>query len=316
MRAASALARRTFGDGKVAAVAFAFILAAMAYANAVGYRHSYPTAKERLALARTFGANKAVQLFYGRPHDLLTVGGYAAWRLAGFGSILVAVWAVLAAVRPLRGEEDAGRQELVLAGVVGRRRAYVAALCSLAAGAAVLWGTVLVALLGARLSVSGSAYLALATVAPVPVFAGVGALASQAAANRRVALQLGLGVVGIAYLLRVVADIAGGAGPLRWATPLGWVEELRPFAGPDPSPLLLVGALGAILLVAAGVLAAGRDVGTGLLPATDDAAPGWRSSPGRPGRRCAPSAARCSPGRSARRCSPRSWACSRPPSRA
>jgi ABC-2 type transport system permease protein len=271
--AGRALARRAFADGKIAVGAFAVILAAMASANAVGYRHSYPTLKDRLGLARTFGQNEAVQLFYGRPHDLLTVGGYAAWRLAGFGSILVGAWAVLASVRALRGEEDAGRQELVLAGVVGRRGAYAAALAAVAAGAVVMWVATELALVGARLPLSGSAFLALATVAPAPVFAGVGALASQFAASRRGALQLGLGVAGAAFLLRVVADIANGAGAVRWMTPFGWVEELRPFAEPNPAPLLLIGVVAATLVVAAGILAAGRDVGTGLLPARDSSPP-------------------------------------------
>ena len=67
------------------------------------------------------------------------------------------------------------------------------------------------ALVAARLPVGGSAYLALATISAVPLFAGVGAVASQLAATRRGAVQIGLAVVGIAYLLRVVADIAGGA---------------------------------------------------------------------------------------------------------
>ena len=57
------------GDGKVATASFALIFAAMGFANAVGYRRTYPTVRERLELARTFGLNKAVQLFYGRPHD-------------------------------------------------------------------------------------------------------------------------------------------------------------------------------------------------------------------------------------------------------
>ena len=45
--------------------------------------------------------------------------------------------------------------------------------------------------------------------------------------------------VGVAFALRVIADTATGTGWLRWATPLGWVEELRAFAGPRPAVLLL-----------------------------------------------------------------------------
>jgi ABC-2 type transport system permease protein len=281
MHAGRAIARRTVGDGKVTTASFAVVFMAMAYANVVGYRHTYPTVKERLELARTFGLNKAVQLFYGRPHDLLTVGGYAAWRLAGFGSVLAAVWAVFAVVRALRSEEDLGRQELVLAMPVARRVAYVAALVGVAGGAAILWLAATVALVAGRLPIGGSAYLALATISAVPLFAGVGAVASQLAATRRGAMQIGLAIVGIAYLLRVVADIAGGAGALRWVTPLGWVEELRPFGGPDPAPLIPLALVAAALLAVAAIVTRTRDVGSGLLPARDSARPRLRllSSP-------------------------------------
>jgi ABC-2 type transport system permease protein len=271
MHAGRAIARRAVGDGKVATASFAVVFAVMGYANAAGYRRTYPTVKERVELARTFGLNKAVQLFYGRPHDLLTVGGYAAWRLAGFGSILAAVWAVFAVVRALRAEEDLGRQELVLAMPVSRLVAYGAALTGVAVATAILWLAATLALVAARLPLGGSAYLALATIAAVPLFGGVGAVASQLAATRRGALQIGLAAVAIAYLLRVVADIAGGAGALRWATPLGWVEELRPFAGPNSAPLILLAGAAVALLVAGGAVARTRDVGNGLLPARDRA---------------------------------------------
>ena len=67
------------------------------------------------------------RLLYGVPRDILTVGGYSAWRFAGFFSIIGAVWGLLAMVAALRGEEDAGRTEIVLAGSVGRGPAFVAA---------------------------------------------------------------------------------------------------------------------------------------------------------------------------------------------
>ena len=73
-----------------------------------------------------------MQLFYGVPHDLLSVGGYTAWRVGGTASIFAAAWGLTAAVRALRAEEDAGRQELVLAGVISRRDAYLAALAAIA----------------------------------------------------------------------------------------------------------------------------------------------------------------------------------------
>lgn len=273
MSAANAVTRRTFADARIQTGCFALFFGLIAYASAAGYRRAYPTLKDRLDFAHSLATNKAVELFYGVPHDLVTVGGFTAWRVGGFCSIVAAVWSVFATVRVLRGEEDAGRQELVLTGAISRTAAYVAALAAVALAAAVLFLALMVAFVAAHLHTGASAYLALATVSPALPFIGVGALASQLASNRRIALQLALSFVGVAYLIRVVADLSTGLGYLRWATPLGWSEELRPFAGPQPAVLLLPAASGLLLLGVAGAIATRRDSGRGVLRSTDTAAP-------------------------------------------
>jgi ABC-2 type transport system permease protein len=209
------------------------------------------------------------------------VGGYTAWRVGGILAIVAAIWGLSAAVRSMRAEEDTGRQELVLAGVLSRRDAYLAALAASAVGAAALWLAIFLGLVGARLAVGGSAYLALAVVAEVPVFLGIGALASQLAPTRRLALELSSAVFTVALLLRVVADTSSSVEWLRWATPLGWSEELRPFTGSHAAVLLLPLAASALLLAGAGLIAVRRDIGSGLLAARDSAPPSARllSSP-------------------------------------
>jgi ABC-2 type transport system permease protein len=275
------LARRAFRDGRTRTIAFAYLFGVYSYVQPLAYRHGYPTLSSRLAFSRSFAGNKAVRLFYGEPHSLLTVNGYAAWRVGGTLAIFAAVFGLLAAVRALRAEEESGRMELVLANVVGRRAAYVAALAAIGVGVLLLWLAEWLGLLVAGLPAGGAAYLALATASVVPVCVGVGAVSSQLAPTRRLALELGGAVLGVLFLLRVVADTASGVGWLRWLTPLGWAEELRPFAGPRPLVLLLPLAASALLLTVAGRIATGRDVGTGTLPQRDTAEPrlGLLSSP-------------------------------------
>jgi ABC-2 type transport system permease protein len=177
----------------------------------------------------------------------------------------------------MRAEEDAGRADLLLAGVVSRRTTFLAQLAAIGAGAAVLWLALFASFLAGELTAGGSAYLALAIVSVVPVFAGVGALTSQLAPTKRMATGLAAGVLTIAFALRTVAAIASaGLEWLRWATPLGWVEELRPFADPQPLVLLLPAATASLLLMAAAALAVRRDIGSGLLPARDSAPPRLR----------------------------------------
>jgi ABC-2 type transport system permease protein len=270
---APALARRAFRDARVRTIAYAYLFAGIAYAQVLAYRDAYPSLASRLAFARSFFDNKAVRLFYGEPHDLLTVDGYAAWRVGGTLAIFASIFGLLAAVRALRTEEDTGRLELVLAGVVGRRTAYLSAMAAIAAGIAILWLAELAGFLLGGLPLGGSAYLALATASVVPVYVGIGALACQLAPTRRVALELGGAVVGLLFLLRLVADTATGLGWLRWASPLGWAEELRPFTGARPLVLLLPVAAGAITIALAARIAARRDVGSGIISGRDSSEP-------------------------------------------
>jgi polyether ionophore transport system permease protein len=270
---AGAVTARVFRSGRVLTVVFAYLFAIYSFIQPVGYRRTYPALAGRLAFARDFGGNTGLRLFYGEPRDLLTDTGYSAWRVGGTLAIAAAAFGMLAAVQALRAEEDAGRTELVLAGIISRRAAYWSAMAAIGAATLVLWAAEFAGFALGRLPVAGSAYLALATASVVPVFAGLGAVASQIAPARRMALELGGVTAGLFLLLRAVADIASGAGWLRWATPLGWAEELRPFTGARPAVLLLPVAASVVLLWVAARLGASRDIGSGLLPAHDTAEP-------------------------------------------
>lgn len=279
--AGRALARRAFGDARIRTASFAVFFALIAIVQIEGYRRGFPTAADRLAFARGFGDDKAVRLYYGVPHDLLTTGGYVAWRVGGVVSIIAGAWGLLAAVAALRGEEEAGRREIVLAGLLTRPRAFGAAMLAVGAGALALAAALFAALAAGGLGAGDSAFLAVAALSPALVFAGVGALTSQLVPSRRLALESGAGVLVAALLMRVAADTASGVEWVRWLTPLGWVEEMRAFAGPRPGLLLLPLALAALLLGAAALLDARRDVGAALLRASDSAPPDLRllSSP-------------------------------------
>jgi ABC-2 type transport system permease protein len=271
MAAARAIARRTLRDARARTIAFTLLFLAGSAAQGASYRDAYPTLADRLKLAHTFGDNKALRLLYGTPHDLLTVGGWMSWRLGSL-TIFAGLFGVLAAVRALRAEEEAGRQDIVLSGTVSRATAFRAALAGIAASAAIVWLGLFAGVLAGRAGAGGSAYLALALMSPVAVFVGVGALASQVAPTRRMATAIGSGVLAVAFMLRIAADTSS-AGWLRWATPLGWAEELRPFVGAQPLVLLLPAVTTVALLVAAERISERRDVGRGLLTAHDSAPP-------------------------------------------
>jgi len=269
--AVAALARSTWQSGRGRTIAFACGFAVFAYIQPVGYRSAYATLGARLHFAASFAGNDALRLFYGYPFDPVTVAGYSAWRVGGTLALVAAVFGVLAAVRALRTEEDSGRMELVLAGEITRGGAFWGAMTGVGACLILLWLAETVGFVAGGLQLSGSAYQSLANVSVAGALAGIGALASQFAATRRVALELGFAAVALFLALRVIADTASGVAWLRWLTPLGWAEQMRPFTGARPAFIAPAVLLSVASAVAAQRIAARRDVGAGVLGGRDSA---------------------------------------------
>jgi ABC-2 type transport system permease protein len=103
------------------------------------------------------------------------------------------------------------------------------------------------------------------------MFLAVGAFTSQLARTRRRAATIAGAVLGVAYVIRMVADAGTTLGWLRWVSPLGWVEELHPLVGTHVLPLVPIWAFAVGLAVLAVRLAGVRDVGDGVLPESDTA---------------------------------------------
>jgi ABC-2 type transport system permease protein len=237
----------------------------------------YPTVASRAMLVSTMGSDAGLQAIFGMAYRIDTVAGYTAYHVIGVLAIIGAIWGLLAATRLVRGEEDAGRWELLLAGQTTRRRATAAALAGLGSGLLALWAvtaaiTVAVSRSpGARFPVTASLFLAITAVAPAAMFAATGALCGQLAATRRQAAGMAAAAFGAAYLIRLIGYADMNLMWLRWASPLGWVDELRPLTGSDPVPLLPIGALILALVGATIVLAGRRDLGASVLAASDSA---------------------------------------------
>ena len=64
-------------------------------------------------LVEDLASNPALRALYGTPFDLATPGGFTVWRLGMFLSAAACAWGLLTATRLLRGEEEAGRADLV-----------------------------------------------------------------------------------------------------------------------------------------------------------------------------------------------------------
>ncbi len=237
--------------------------------QALAYATSYKTVASRHILVQEFGHNAGISALVGPANDIGTVPGYTAWKCLTVIAIIGAVLGILTSTKLTRGEEDAGRWELLAVGPVTRRGATTQALIGLALGAAALFATsaLLIVWVGHSSKVGigpGAAlYFTLAAVSGAIVFLAVGTFSAQLATSRRQAAGFASGLLGISYALRMVADSSSGLAWLRWATPLGWIEELQPLTAPRPIALVPLGALVALLVAATLYLAGQRDIGTG-----------------------------------------------------
>jgi len=266
------VAGRTSRAAARSGLLWGYVFGAFVASSAWSYTSIYKTPAEREALAAAFGDNHATTALFGPAPGLQTVGGFTVFKVSVSLMLIGAVWGLLLATRLLRGEEEAGRWDLLLAGRATARGATAQALAGLGTGAVVLWAVtaVITSVVGlwSRVDIKAgpACFLALALVSTAAMFLAVGALTSQLAATRRQAAAYGAVVLGVSYALRMVGDAGLGLHWLTWLSPLGWVEQLTPLTSPDPVPLVPV-ALSTVVLAAATVYLAGRrDVGASLVP--------------------------------------------------
>ncbi len=260
-------ARRAVRSGALWGCVFGLYVAA----QALTYASSYKTPASRERLAGLFGTNAGISALNGPAHEIQTVAGFTAWKCLMVLSVMGAVFGLLTATRLVRAEEDAGRWELLLAGRTTRRGACAQALGGLAAGLGAFFVVLaaFVVLVGRShdvgIGAGGALFFALCVTASPALFLCVGVLTSQLFGTRRRASAYAAGILGVGYALRMVADSGTGLEWLRWATPLGWVEELQPLTHPRPWVLVPVAALCVALGGAAIALAGRRDLGSGVL---------------------------------------------------
>ncbi|MCX4907578.1 ABC transporter permease [Streptomyces sp. NBC_00878] len=225
----------------------------------------YSTAAERADVASQMLTNSSLRAMYG-PVFGDSLGGLVAWRIGTYAGVFAAIMSLLVVVRHTRDEEESGRQEMISAGMVGRRApltaALLAALVANAALALIITGGL------AGQGSSGALALGLGTAGVGMVFATMAAIVAQLTESARLTKGLTGGLLGAAFVLRAAGDssVNDGSSVLTWLSPVGWLENLRAFAAERWWVLLLFAAAVALQGVIAYELAGRRDVGMSFLP--------------------------------------------------
>ncbi|PPK65173.1 ABC transporter permease [Actinokineospora auranticolor] len=258
------LARLALRRDRVLLPAWMAALALVAITSAAATKGLYPTADSVRQAAGALNDTPAMVAVYGHIADVSSLGALAMLKPLTTGAVLVAVLAAMLVVRHTRAEEEAGRLELVRAGLVDRFAPMTAALVVVIGANAVMAVVTALGLSATGLPVAGSCTLAAAWLFVAAVFAGVGALAAQVVTGARAANGLAVSALGAAFAVRAIGDTT--APWLSWLSPLGWAQRTRPFAG-DHWWVACVGLVvaGALMAAAYGVLAR-RDLGAGVLP--------------------------------------------------
>jgi ABC-2 type transport system permease protein len=240
----------------------------------------YPSEASRIQAANLINSTASLVALYGPIYDPTSLGALSMTKMTAVYAALVSVLMVMLMVRHTRAEEEAGRLELVGAGVVGRAAPMTAALLAVGGASCVLGLLSAAGLVAAGLPVAGSLLFGAGWAATGLCFAAVAAVTAQLTTGGRAANGLGFTVIAVAYMARAIGDLAEhGPGWLSWLSPIGWNQQIRAFAGDRWSVLILPLAATALLVPAAFALRRRRDLGSGLLRDRPGPAVGALSSP-------------------------------------
>jgi ABC-2 type transport system permease protein len=195
-------------------------------------------------------------------YERFFAAGYAPYLF-----IIAALMSIFLVTRHTRAEEQSGRAELLRASVLGRHTMLtatliVAGLANLAAAAIVTALT-----LAAWYPTAGSILVGVATGMTGMVFAGITAVTVQINEFSRAAAGMAGAVLGAAFVLRAVGDMAEvGGSAISWVSPLAWAAQTAPYVENRWWPLALSAGLAVATIIIAFVLQDRRDFGASLMP--------------------------------------------------
>ncbi|GAA1025942.1 exporter of polyketide antibiotics [Virgisporangium ochraceum] len=234
----------------------------------------YNTVEERESYA-TSTATSVVSVAFNGPTSGPSMGSIVTSETFLVSILLIAFMTTFMVVRHTRQNEETGRAEMVGAGAVGRYAMVTAALVLAVMTDVVFAGVSTLVLFGFELPAGGAVLYGVALCLAGITFAGVAAVTAQIAESARAANGLAAAFVGLSFLLRAVGDATGdvvrngqyveSSWP-SYLSPMGWAQQVRPFSDDRVVLLLPSVVLFGVLLYLTTVLAAHRDIGTGMMP--------------------------------------------------
>ena len=252
--------------------------------TAPSYESIYPSLETRTVLIEQMRKSPGTQLLYGYVPMPGRLGQLLQWETGTFLLICTALMAILLTCRVLRADEDEGLVEILRAAGAGRAVPFlvpvalvwaVVGALSAGAGGVLTWQAENIE----ELTVSGAWALA-GTVCVVGwAFSALAAVASQLGRQVGQARSLSMIVLALAFGMRVAADqVAEGSSSnwLRWLSPLGWRDLIRPYSDDRFAVLAVCGVIAIALVIVAAALAAHREYLDSYLPDRSTSRRRWR----------------------------------------
>ena len=225
---------------------------------------------------QAMAGNPIEKIFLGQPTALDDPGGFAVWRTGTVVLVLASVWMMLATTRITRGEEDAGRWNLLLGGRLRKADVVLRCLAALVGAATLIGVTVGAALLAARTEPAGAVLHAAGISCVALTFATTALLAAQVMPGRSRATGLAVAALGVGLMLRMIADSSPQLAWLAWATPFGLTARSAPYGDNRIAALIVLSAFPIVLAGAAIFTAHHRDLGDGIVTASGEHRPRTR----------------------------------------
>ena len=251
------------------------VIVGLIFVNVSSIRNIYNTEEGRHNYAVSSASSAATRVFNG-PITGTDMGSVVLAETFASLVVAVALMSTLVVVRHTRQNEEAGRSELVGAGVVGRYAMLGAALLEAIAANVLLAGLVGIGLAAGGLPLDGSLLMGAAMGMVGVIFAAIAAIAAQLTLTSRGANSLAAATVGAMFLVRAVGDVKGtiqasgtavvSAWP-TWLSPIGIGRETLPYTQNRWWVLGLMALIFAVCAAIAFAILAHRDVGAGILPA-------------------------------------------------
>lgn len=247
--------------------------ALLAYSAYTGVAQAFGSTADRTSMLAAAIANPVILLFRGLPSGA-DEGAFIAFLVLPWLCLLAAFMSTFLAVRHTRGDEEAGRAELLAATPASRPAPLLATVIHGTLSNTLLAILVAAGFAAAGLGPVGSLVAGAATGSVGFVFLGLGLVASQLFRTSRGANAAAVWAVLVLFLTAGIGNALGApsddlqrvdSSGLTWLSPFGWAENTRPFADDNPLPLLLAIAVGAALVTGATLAYGARDLGESFI---------------------------------------------------